>query len=57
MRQVASVDELVERAMVASGRDQMGQHAWRDGLSVLVDSANTEADLNRLKAHVQKEGA
>ena len=47
MRQVASVDELVERAMVASGRDQMGQHAWRDGLSVLVDSANTEADLNR----------
>jgi len=43
---VASVDELVERAMVATDLSAMGEHAWRDGLEVLVAAARTEADLN-----------
>ena len=43
---VASVDELVERAMVATDRSDMGEAAWRDGLEVLVRAARTEADLN-----------
>jgi len=44
----ASVDQLVARAVAATGLDDLGPWPWRDGLEVLVDALEHEADLNEL---------
>jgi hypothetical protein len=46
MSRLRSVEQLVDESATASGLDDFGPGAWRDGLDVLVDAANTEAELN-----------
>ncbi len=47
-----SVDELVDGAIAATGLDDFGDTPWRDGLEVIVASANAEADLNEVGRQV-----
>jgi hypothetical protein len=41
-----SVDELLQRARSATGLENFGEDSFREGLTVLVESLNTEARLN-----------
>jgi Sulfotransferase family len=40
------VDRLVERAVDTAGVDDFGEDTWQEGLSILVDGLNREAELN-----------
>lgn len=42
----ARIDELVRRARAETGLDDFGADSWREGLEVLVASAQTEARFN-----------
>jgi hypothetical protein len=46
MRRVLEVQELIDAAAGAAGSDDFGETGWREGLEVLVASANAEARLN-----------
>jgi hypothetical protein len=41
-----TADELVAGAVAATGLEDFGEAGWREGLDVLVDSLEAEADLN-----------
>ena len=43
---VVTVDEVVSTATAETGLDDLGDPAWREGLDVLLDSVEREADLN-----------
>jgi hypothetical protein len=40
------VDELIVRAVETAGADDFGEDSWQEGLSILVDGLNGEAELN-----------
>lgn len=42
----ARIDEIVQRAKAETGLDDAGGDSWREGLEVLVRSAETEASFN-----------
>ncbi|MGZ4689914.1 MAG: sulfotransferase family protein [Acidimicrobiia bacterium] len=46
MSDVVTVDEVVSKARAETGLDDLGDPAWREGLDVLLDSAEREAALN-----------
>jgi hypothetical protein len=45
-------DDLVDAAVGRAGLDRFGGDSWREGLEVLVDSINREANLNDLGRQV-----
>jgi hypothetical protein len=47
-----SADRLVAGATEAAGLDDFGPGAWHDGLDRLVESANTEGDLNDIGVNI-----
>lgn len=46
MSEVVTVDEVVSKAAAETGLDDLGDPAWREGLEVLLDSVDHEAELN-----------
>lgn len=46
MREPVRTQELIERAVEATGLEDFGAPPWRDGLEVLVSSAGAEGGLN-----------
>jgi hypothetical protein len=46
MRGVVTVDEVVSKAAAETGLDDLGDPRWREGLDVLLDSVEHEAELN-----------
>lgn len=51
-RELPDVDQLIARAVEATGLDDFGPAGWQDGLAALVDSAAAEAELSELGAAV-----
>jgi hypothetical protein len=43
---LVTVDEVVSKASAETGLDDLGDPAWREGLEVLLDAVEREADLN-----------
>jgi hypothetical protein len=48
MTDVVTLDEVVSKATAETGLDDLGDPAWRDGLDVLLDAVEREADLNNV---------
>jgi hypothetical protein len=45
---------LIDKAVLATGLEDFGRGAWRDGLEVFCDSLNADADLNELGVAVHE---
>ena len=46
MSDVVTVDEVVSAAVNETGLDDFGDPAWREGLAVLLEAVEREAELN-----------